>query len=105
MIGYLNFFIMLFHFVSNILTAHPGVSSAYFAGTAFFLLHFSIIYSWNTTAEGNTKIVNKKTMKMTIPAKIPKLLTGMMGLKKLAKKAAAVVEEVTSMAFDALLKE
>lgn len=56
-------------------------------------------------AEGNTKIVSKKTIKMTIPAKIPKLLMGMIGLKKLAKKAAAVVEEVTAMALEALLKE
>ena len=56
-------------------------------------------------AEGNTKIVNKKTINITIPAKIPKLLMGMIGLKKFAKNAAAVVEDVKAMALDALLKE
>ena len=46
----------------------------------------------------------KKFNGMMIPAKIPKALIGMRGLKALAKNATEVVLDVTAIALDDLLK-
>ena len=48
-------------------------------------------------------ITRKKFMGTMTPAKTPNALIGMMGEKKLAKKATAVVLEVTAIALEALL--
>lgn len=56
------------------------------------------------TIEGKKIITRIKFMGTKIPANIPKLETGIISESPVAKKAAAVVEEVANMAFEALLK-
>lgn len=61
-------------------------------------------FSCRITADGKTRTTKKKFMGIIIPAKIPKALIGIRGLKALAKKATDVVLEVTAIALEALLK-
>lgn len=56
------------------------------------------------TAGGIIITTRKKLTGMRTPEKIPKALIGIMGLKTLAKKATAVVLEVTVIARTPLLK-
>lgn len=53
---------------------------------------------------GKNKTTKAKFMGTKIPAKIPKLAIGMSSEIPVAKKAVAVVDEVASMALEALLK-
>ena len=57
------------------------------------------------TAGGIINTTKKKLIGIRVPAKIPKALIGIIGLTRFAKKAAAVVAEVTVMALTPLLKE
>ena len=56
-------------------------------------------------AGGMIIMTNKKFMGISTPENIPKDLMGIKGLKMFAKKATAVVLEVTDMALTPLLKE
>lgn len=56
------------------------------------------------TAGGMIITTSKKLIGMSTPVKIPNDLIGMIGLKALAKKATAVVLDVTVMARTPLLK-
>jgi hypothetical protein len=56
------------------------------------------------TAGGMIITTSKKLIGMSTPVKIPNDLIGMIGLKALAKKATAVVLDVTVMALTPLLK-
>lgn len=69
-------------------------------------LHLPLILSSHQiTAQGITMTTNKKFIGIKNPEKTPKDLIGMIGLNKLAKKAAAVVLDVIDMALEALLNE
>jgi hypothetical protein len=57
------------------------------------------------TAGGIIITTKKKLMGINVPANTPKALIGMIGLIRFAKKAAAVVAEVTVIALTPLLKE
>ena len=57
------------------------------------------------TAGGIINTTKKKLIGMSVPAKTPNALIGIIGLKRLAKNAAAVVAEVTVIALTPLLKE
>lgn len=54
--------------------------------------------------DGITKITMKKLTGMMMAAKMPKALIGVMSEATLARKAAAVVVDVTEIALNALLK-
>jgi len=56
------------------------------------------------TAGGIIMTTKKKLIGINTPVNIPKALIGIIGLKALAKKATAVVLEVTVMALTPLLK-
>lgn len=56
------------------------------------------------TAGGMIITTSKKLIGMSTPVKIPNDLIGIIGLKALAKKATAVVLDVTVMARTPLLK-
>lgn len=56
-------------------------------------------------AGGMIIMTKKKLIGISTPENIPKDLMGIKGLKILAKKATAVVLEVTDMALTPLLKE
>jgi hypothetical protein len=57
------------------------------------------------TAGGMIMTTSKKLIGISTPVKIPNALIGIISLKAFAKKATAVVLEVTDIALTPLLKE